>query len=112
MKYSGLLANHQKSKYDKPHVKAFAIICFWRPVDMKEPVRNKPLAVLDKQSVKPADIVPSMLYDLVPKGPVNQFALKYNEAHKWYYYPEMRTDEVLAFTQFYYVKGEDEVEPG
>ena len=39
--------------------------------------------------------------DSPPTGkPTRQLSLKYNPNHRWYYYPEMKNDEVLAMIGF------------
>ena len=80
---------------------------------MKEPLRHMPLAVLDPTTVEPEDIIASSVLNFTPtKLPSNGISLKHRPYHKWYYYPEMRNDEVLAFTQHVHIKGVDEVVPG
>ncbi len=74
----------------------FAIVNVWRPI--RGPLRDAPLAVCDAQSVAPADWVPQ---DLVyPDRTGEIFALTYNPAHRWFYAPAMRTDEVLLLKCF------------
>jgi hypothetical protein len=49
--------------------------------------------VCDAKSVAPDDLVPS---DLVYERRVGEtYSVKYNPAHRWFYAPEMRRDEVL-----------------
>lgn len=50
------------------------------------------------------DIVPQDLYGFAPKGQHNM-GIKFNPNQKWYYYPDMTTEEVLVFRQFHYEKG-------
>jgi hypothetical protein len=78
------------------------IINMWRPV--RGPVRDTPLAVADARSIAPHDLVPS---DLVYPNRVGEtYSLTYNPAHRWFYLPEMQTDEVLLIKCF------DSVEDG
>ena len=64
----------------------FAIVNVWRPI--RGPLRDAPLAVCDAQ-------------DLVyPDRTGEIFALTYNPAHRWFYAPAMRTDEVLLLKCF------------
>jgi hypothetical protein len=68
------------------------VINMWRPI-RREPLRDAPLAVCDSRTVDPADLVPS---DLVYRHRVGEtYSVTYNPAHRWFYAPEMRRDEVL-----------------
>ena len=68
------------------------VINMWRPI-RREPLRDAPLAVCDSRTVAAADLVPS---DLVYRGRVGEtYSVRYNPAHRWFYTPEMRRDEVL-----------------
>src|SRR3984957_19405198 len=74
----------------------FEIVNVWRPI--RGPLRDAPLAVCDARSVAPEDWVPQ---DLVyPDRTGEIFALTYNPAHRWFYAPAMRTDEVLLLKCF------------
>jgi hypothetical protein len=74
----------------------FAIVNVWRPI--RGPLRDAPLAVCDAGSVAPADWVPQ---DLIYRDRTGEiFALTYNPAHRWFYAPAMRTDEVLLLKCF------------
>ena len=67
------------------------VINMWRPI--RGPLRDAPLAVCNSRTVDPKDLVPS---DLVYRERVGEtYSVKFNPAHRWYYAPEMRTDEVL-----------------
>src|SRR5215472_16370752 len=66
------------------------VINLWRPI--RGPLRDAPLAVCDSRTVDPQDLVPS---DLVYRERVGEtYSVKFNPAHRWYYAPEMRSDEV------------------
>ena len=68
------------------------VINMWRPI-RREPLRDAPLAVCDSRTVDPADLIPS---DLVYRHRVGEtYSVAYNPAHRWFYAPEMRRDEVL-----------------
>ncbi|CAE6972554.1 BCAT2 [Symbiodinium sp. CCMP2592] len=83
----------------------FSIINFWRPVPpMAGPVKSTPLAVCDPSTVKVEDCVPIEMYGFVPGGQ-RSLLLRQNADQKWYYYPDMTTDEVLVFRQFHYERG-------
>jgi hypothetical protein len=67
------------------------VINMWRPI--RGPLLDAPLAVCDSRTVAPADLVPS---DLVYRERVGEtYSVRYNPAHRWFYTPEMRRDEVL-----------------
>lgn len=67
------------------------VINLWRPI--KGPLQNSPLAVCDATTIRADDLVPS---DLVYPHRVGEtYSVKYNPAHRWYYVPQMRTDEAL-----------------
>ncbi|MFF7710552.1 CmcJ/NvfI family oxidoreductase [Pseudomonas sp. NPDC007930] len=69
----------------------FAIINVWRPIGA--PVYSTPLALCDAQTVRPEDLVAS---DLVYPDKVGEtFSFRANPAHRWYYYPRLRPEEVL-----------------
>ncbi|CAE7347755.1 BCAT6 [Symbiodinium natans] len=83
----------------------FSVINFWRPVPpMAGPVRSTPLALCDPNTVKIEDCVPTEIHGFVPGGQ-RSLLLKPNPDQKWYYYPDMTTDEVLVFRQFHYARG-------
>jgi len=67
------------------------VINMWRPI--RGPLRDAPLAVCDSRTVAPDDLVPS---DLVYRERVGEtYSGRFNPAHRWFYTPEMRRDEVL-----------------
>ena len=67
------------------------VINLWRPI--KGPLLDSPLAVCDATTIAPDDLVPS---DLVYPHRVGEtYSVKFNPAHRWYYVPQMRTDEAL-----------------
>lgn len=67
------------------------VVNLWRPI--RGPLRDAPLAVCDARSVAPQDLVPS---DLVYRDRTGEtYAVRFNPEHRWYYVPEMQTDEAL-----------------
>jgi hypothetical protein len=87
--------------YERDEVEAFMIIDFWRPTNMAGPLVHMPLALCDPRSVDIVDLVPTAMTGIAPSGlPTNHVALRYNPTQRWYYYPEMRIAEVLAFKLF------------
>jgi len=69
----------------------FAIINIWRPI--RGPVEEAPLAVADARSIAPADLIATDL--LYPDRTGETYSVAYNPAHRWFYFPEMRREEVL-----------------
>ena len=67
------------------------VINLWRPI--RGPLRDAPLAMLDGRTVEPGDLVASDL--IYPNRSGETYSVKYNANHRWYYIPEMRTDEAL-----------------
>ena len=73
-----------------------AIVNLWRPI--RSPVLDAPLAVCDARSVTPKDLVASELVYRDRRG--ETYNLVYNPGQRWFYAPEMRTDEVLLLKCF------------
>jgi hypothetical protein len=73
-----------------------AIVNLWRPI--KSPVIDAPLAVCDARSVAPKDLIASDLVFRDRRGEIYNVA--YNPGQRWFYAPEMRTDEVLLLKCF------------
>jgi hypothetical protein len=69
----------------------FALINLWRPV--RGTVRQTPLAVCDAKSLTLRDFVET---DLVYRDRVGEtYTVTHNPRHRWFYFPEMHTDEAL-----------------
>lgn len=77
-------------------------INLWTPV---RPVENSPLAVCDAQSIAPGDLL-EISFGRPETRQTDEFAggfdsggfvLAFNANHRWYYYPAMQPNEVLAF---------------
>ena len=52
-------------------------------------------------------MVESGLLDFSPTGrPTRQVSVRYNPGQRWFYYPEMTTNEVLAFKIFHCLKAD------
>jgi hypothetical protein len=80
------------------------VVQTWRAVS--EPPQDVPLAICDRRTVEEADISPRKGI-LDPKNADGLSAtvfyiggIHFNPYQKWYYYPSMRSDEVLVFTGF------------
>jgi len=74
----------------------FAIIQMWRAI--VDPIRSNPLAMADARSLAIEDLqVAERRY---PNRVGQTYRLKYNPAHRWFYFPEMRRDEAIVFKVF------------
>ena len=74
----------------------FQIINIWRP--LVDPVENYPLALCDKRSISAVDLI-----DAERRAPnhIGEISLAtYNPSHRWFYFENMRPDEVLLFKTF------------
>jgi hypothetical protein len=69
----------------------FAVINVWRP--LRRPVETSPLALCDARSIAPEDFIAT---DLVYPDRIGEtYAVAYNPAHRWYYFPRQRRDETV-----------------
>jgi hypothetical protein len=74
----------------------YAFINVWRPV--RGPVEEFPLAVCDARSMVLKDFVATDLRYRDRTGEV--YAVAYNPTHRWFYFPQMRTNEALLLKCF------------
>ncbi len=74
----------------------FAIIQVWRPI--RHPVETNPLAMADAKTLSTSDMIIS---ERRAPGRIGQtYAIKFNPAHKWYWFPRMRREEAYIFKVF------------
>src|SRR5213075_1571517 len=78
----------------------FAIIQVWRAI--ADPIRSNPLAMVDARSVAPEDLL--IAERRYPNRIGQTYRLKYNSAHRWFYFPEMQRDEALVFKVYDSIK--------
>jgi hypothetical protein len=78
----------------------FAIVQVWRPI--RHPVETFPLAICDAQSLAVSDLVISERR--YPNRIGQTYAITYNPAHHWYWFPHMRREEALVFKVYDSVK--------
>ena len=76
--------------------KRFAVINVWRPT--RGPVLESPLAVCEAQTMGPNDLIAMDLIYPDRMGEVQ--SLRYDDAHRWLYFPEMQVSEVLLLKCF------------
>jgi hypothetical protein len=74
----------------------FAIIQVWRAIN--RPIQSNPLAIADAASVALNDLL--IAERRYPNRVGQTYRLRYNPAHNWFYFPEMRRDEALVFKVF------------
>ncbi|WP_116092118.1 CmcJ/NvfI family oxidoreductase [Sphingomonas crusticola] len=102
------LAARWRAMFERDDVEGFVSLDFWRTTGMSSPLRHMPLALCDPTSVDADDIIPTALEGIAPGGvATHHVGLRYNAGQRWYYYPEMRSDEVLVFKLFQLMRGEE-----
>src|SRR5438105_3600655 len=71
----------------------FAIVQVWRPI--RYPVETFPLGIADAQTLSPDDMV---VTERRAANRVGQtYAITYNPAHRWFWFPRQRRDEAIVF---------------
>ncbi|MGH6980512.1 MAG: CmcJ/NvfI family oxidoreductase [Stellaceae bacterium] len=81
------------SEADDLLTRRFAIIQVWRPIRL--PLESHPLAICDARSISFDDFVISERR--YPNRVGQTYAVTYDPAHHWYWFPRMRRDEALVF---------------
>ena len=71
----------------------FAIIQVWRAIN--RPIRVHPLAIADARSLASDDLIAAERR--YPHRVGETYQVRYNPAHRWFHFPEMRRDEALVF---------------
>jgi hypothetical protein len=71
----------------------FAIVQAWRAI--RHPIESFPLAIADATSLAPEDLVISERR--YPNRVGQTYAITYNPAHRWYWFPRMTRDEAIVF---------------
>lgn len=99
-----------RAAFEGDQVEGFVSLDFWRTTNMAGPLKHMPLALCDPTSVDHHDIIPTALEGIAPGGALtHHVSLAHNADQRWYYYPDMRPDEMLVFKLFQLMK--DEAEP-
>ena len=70
-----------------------AIIQVWRAINT--PIARDPLGIADARTLEPTDFIAAERRFPDRVGEIYQF--KYNPAHRWTWFPQMRRDEALVF---------------
>jgi len=74
----------------------YAVINTWKPI--RGPVVDAPLAFCDARSITPGDLVATDLRYRDRAGEI--YSLRWNPAHRWFYFSAMEADEVLLLKCF------------
>jgi hypothetical protein len=75
----------------------FVIINVWRNI-AEEPVATHPMALADGQSVEPEDLV---VFEIHYRDRIGEnYFCKHSPRHRWYFYPDMTSDEALLIKQW------------
>jgi hypothetical protein len=99
-------------RYRQDDVAGFMSIDFWRTTNMQGPLRHMPLAVCAPNSLDRSDILPMEFLGIAPEGRMtHHLALRFNPAQRWYFYPQMTGDEVLAFKLCEFWKDKPDAQP-
>jgi hypothetical protein len=69
----------------------FGVVNVWRPI--RGPVLDSPLALCDARSFTDDDLIASDLVYNHVRGETS--SVEYRDGHRWYYFSEMRPDEVV-----------------
>lgn len=78
----------------------FLFINAWRNI-ADSPIQDNHLALCDESSlVRPDDYIPYDYFEEGYGGTHYYLASRNKDQHRWYYFPEMRKDEVILFKQY------------
>jgi len=84
---------HPKEEAEALLKHRFSVIQVWRPI--RHSVTSTPLAIADSQSIAASDLIGTERRYPDRVGEI--YHLTYNPAHRWYYFPNMQTDEAIVF---------------
>jgi hypothetical protein len=71
----------------------YEVINVWRPIH--GPVQESPIAVCEAGSIRQEDVIPT------EEGVKHEvYLFNFNSRHRWFYFPQMESDEVLLFKCF------------
>ncbi|HEU4620146.1 MAG TPA: CmcJ/NvfI family oxidoreductase [Gammaproteobacteria bacterium] len=94
-------AERSRPRDDERPLRRFAHYNVWRV--LTPPPQDVPLAVCDAGSVAPEDLVPADAVFDEPGRPEWSFeglVVRFNPAHRWFYYSGMAPDEALVFKTY------------
>jgi hypothetical protein len=91
-------AGRWRERYERDDVEGLIWLNFWRPTNMAGPLEHMPLAICDPASLDEHDLVPTGMTGLAPEArETRHLSLRFNAGQRWFYYPRMGCDEVIAF---------------
>jgi hypothetical protein len=79
----------------------FAVVQVWRAI--RHPVESFPLGICDARSLSPDDLIVSERR--YPTRVGQTYAITYNPAQRWYWFPRMRREEALVFKTYDSLRG-------
>lgn len=72
----------------------------WRSIG-SGPVQRHPLALCDARTVDPSNrLYYEIIYPIYSGREAENYCIRFEEAHKWYYFPDMTPDECIVFRQY------------
>jgi len=87
-----------RARYERADVAGLVWVDFWRVTEMARPLEHMPLALCDPTSIRAEDLIRTELTGIAPSGRESRhLSLRYHPEQRWYYYPRMTCEEMLAF---------------
>ena len=97
----------QRESFLASDASEFWQVDLWRPVlPMKGPVKAHPLCFGDPRTFRSEDLVKARITGQISGGQM-YLAPRYHPDQRYYYYPDMTTDEVLLFKNARFRRGEE-----
>lgn len=91
-------AHWWRARYERPDVAGLIWIDFWRTTNMSGPLEHMPLALCDAATLEDDDAIQVAMTGIAPEGrESHHLSLRFSPQQRWYYYPGMTPDELLAF---------------
>ena len=99
-------------RYLSDDVAGFMSVDFWRTTNMSGPLHHMPLALCAPNSLRRPDILPMEFVGIAPEGRrSHHLALRFDPEQRWYFYPGMTGEEVLAFKLCEFWKDDPDAPP-
>ena len=79
----------------------FQVFNVWQSSNPNRPIQSMPLSLCAMDSVDPRDMIYADSWNQTKhRRKLVSYRLAFNEAQRWYYYPDMQPDELLIFKQY------------